>query len=217
MQAYSAIAAVVAVCSLFALQHSLLVTDWAKALARRALGEAFVRAYYRLGFSIISLAALTAFVLAYLSIPDITLWEPPLWLTVALRLGQLGAVIFAVRSFTAVGLWEFTGLSQASRHIRGSELQGDPEGIAQKGLVTAGAYGHIRHPLYLAGILVFSFSPEFTRNHITLVICADIYFVIGALIEERRLIAHFGDEYRRYMAEVPRFIPSLRKAARRKA
>jgi protein-S-isoprenylcysteine O-methyltransferase Ste14 len=36
----------------------------------------------------------------------------------------------------------------------------------------------------------------------------DAYFVFGALIEERRNIRRFGEEYRRYMKEVPLLMPS---------
>ena len=209
------IAAVAAVCALFALQHSLLVTDRAKAYARRAFGEVFVRAYYRFGFTLISLAAVALAIYAYMSLPDVTLWEPPLWVVIAMRVGQVAATVFAVRSFTTASLWEFIGLMQAWRHIMGRDLTGDIEGLAMEGLVTDGSYRYVRHPLYLAGILIISLSPEFTRNQIALALCADIYFIAGALIEERRLLAHFGEDYRRYMAEVPRFIPSLRRAAKR--
>ncbi len=214
MSRAASIAAVVALCALFALQHSLLVTDQAKALARRALGWAFVRAYYRLGFTLVSLASLAAFAFAFMMVPDAVLWSPPLWLVAIMRLGQLGAAIFAVRSFTAVSLWEFIGLRQAWSVLRGGRPAGDVEGLAMRGLVTSGSYRYVRHPLYLAGILVFTLNPEFTLNRVTLAACADIYFIAGAMIEEKRLLARFGNEYRRYMAIVPRFIPSLKRAER---
>lgn len=206
-----AIAVVTIVCVLFALQHSLLVTDWAKERARRLFGETFVRAYYRLGFTLISTMATVLAAYVYVSLPDETLWIPPWWVKVLMYLGQAAAMIFAVRSLNTVRFGEFSGLAQAWRHLRHGQVGGDVEGIGMTGLVKAGSYRYVRHPLYLAGILIITLSPEFTRNHIVLVMCGDAYFIAGALIEERRLIAHFGDEYRTYMKEVPRFIPSLRR------
>ena len=213
----SSLSAVIAICALFALQHSLLVTDRAKALARRALGEEFVRAYYRIGFTLVSLAALAVFAFVFVMVPDTTLWSPPIWLVVIMRLGQAGAAVFAIKSFTTVSLWEFIGLRQAWSALRGDMPAGDIEGLAMKGLVTDGSYRYVRHPLYLAGILIFTLNPEFTLNRITLAACADMYFIAGAMIEEKRLLARFGEDYRRYMNNVPRFIPSLRRVVRRSA
>lgn len=81
------------------------------------------------------------------------------------------------------------------------------EGITQTRLVKSGVYGIVRHPLYLAGIVVMTFSPTLTRNRITVSILADLYFVFGAFIEERRYIRYFGREYLDYMKEVPRLLP----------
>lgn len=206
-----AIGIVIIVCVLFALQHSLLVTDWAKERARKLFGDSFVRAYYRLFFTLISTAATLLAAYVYVSLPDLTLLVAPMWVKVLMYAGQLGALIFAVRSLNTVRFGEFSGLAQAWRHLRHGQVGGDLEGIGMTGLVKAGSYRYVRHPLYLAGILIITLSPEFTRNHIVLVICADTYFIAGALIEERRLIAHFGDEYCVYMKEVPRFIPRLRR------
>lgn len=200
--------AVIGICTLFALQHSILVSDWAKNLARGVFGEARVRAGYRLVFTIISIVTTALAIYAYSTLPNMTLWQPPVWLKLAMGIGQVGAAWYMFRSFTAVGLWEFTGLKQA---FGKEQVSGDIEGLALKGLVTDGSYRYVRHPLYLASILLITLSPDFTRNHLVLVICADAYLIIGALIEEQRLIAHFGDEYRQYMKRVPRFIPKLRK------
>jgi protein-S-isoprenylcysteine O-methyltransferase Ste14 len=38
-----------------------------------------------------------------------------------------------------------------------------------------------------------------------------IYLYVGSIFEERRLIAEFGDDYRKYQQQVPRFIPWPRR------
>jgi protein-S-isoprenylcysteine O-methyltransferase Ste14 len=72
-----------------------------------------------------------------------------------------------------------------------------------------GVYGIVRHPLYLAGIIVFTFNPHVTINSLTTAVLADLYFLFGMVIEERRLVEIFGDEYRKYRERVPRMIPRL--------
>ena len=38
-----------------------------------------------------------------------------------------------------------------------------------------------------------------------------LYLVIGAHVEERRLVMHFGESYNEYRRRVPMFIPRFRK------
>lgn len=78
-------------------------------------------------------------------------------------------------------------------------------------LVKTGLYGYIRHPLYLSifllgtgivikqtGILQISFG---------IINLVAIY--LTARIEEKEMIAKFGDEYRIYMQDTRMFIPFL--------
>ena len=65
------------------------------------------------------------------------------------------------------------------------EIKGDAEGITQTRLVKTGVYSLVRHPLYLAGIIIFTFEPNITRNWLAVSILADIYFIFGAFMEEK--------------------------------
>jgi protein-S-isoprenylcysteine O-methyltransferase Ste14 len=75
-------------------------------------------------------------------------------------------------------------------------------------LVTTGIYHYIRHPLYI-GIFLFYIGGEL------LVQSYLVYIYMFALLgankqakwEEKLLIEHFGDQYRRYMKRTKRFIP----------
>jgi protein-S-isoprenylcysteine O-methyltransferase Ste14 len=81
-------------------------------------------------------------------------------------------------------------------------------------LVTGGWYAVVRHPLYLFSILFLVLNPVMTGQWLLLTILSTIYFVIGALIEEKRLVRLFGDEYRRYQREVPFIIPCPKRLRR---
>jgi protein-S-isoprenylcysteine O-methyltransferase Ste14 len=76
-------------------------------------------------------------------------------------------------------------------------------------LVKSGLYGYIRHPLYLSvflfGIGVMFKDPQTIQLILGAIILVAIYFT--ARIEEKEMIAKFGDEYRKYMTETKMFIP----------
>ena len=78
-------------------------------------------------------------------------------------------------------------------------------------LVKSGLYGYVRHPLYLSvflfGIGVMFKDPMQTQLILGAVLLVAIYFT--ARIEEKEMIAKFGDEYRKYMKETKMFIPYI--------
>jgi protein-S-isoprenylcysteine O-methyltransferase Ste14 len=127
---------------------------------------------------------------------------------------QAAGLVVGLLSFNAVNFLEFVGAAQAWRYVTRRQVAGDMEGITGQRLVKTGMYAVVRHPLYLAGIMIFTFEPNITRNWLAVSALADAYFIYGAFVEERRLIGRFGDEYRRYMKEVPRFLPRLGRPRR---
>jgi protein-S-isoprenylcysteine O-methyltransferase Ste14 len=79
-------------------------------------------------------------------------------------------------------------------------------------LATTGPYAKVRHPQYIGFVLImFSFLLQWPTL-ITLVMFPILVFMYAQLAksEERDTLAQFGDAYRRYMDEVPAFIPRLR-------
>jgi protein-S-isoprenylcysteine O-methyltransferase Ste14 len=104
---------------------------------------------------------------------------------------------------------EFMGFRQVWRYIARRETEGNIEGLTERELVRTGVYGIVRHPMYLSGLVIFTFSPIITVNGLTITVLADIYFLFGVFIEEQRFLRSFGDEYREYMKQVPRLIPKF--------
>jgi protein-S-isoprenylcysteine O-methyltransferase Ste14 len=80
-------------------------------------------------------------------------------------------------------------------------------------LATTGAYGYVRHPQYMAFILImFGFLLQWpTLLTLAMFPVLTVMYVRLAKSEERDAIAEFGDAYRRYMAEVPGWFPSPRR------
>ncbi|HEX6961740.1 MAG TPA: isoprenylcysteine carboxylmethyltransferase family protein [Lacipirellula sp.] len=71
-------------------------------------------------------------------------------------------------------------------------------------------YSRVRHPLYIGWGLAFWAAPTMTAGHLLFASVLTVYMGLATLVEERDLIAHFGEQYLLYRRSVPRFIPRLR-------
>ena len=83
-----------------------------------------------------------------------------------------------------------------------------------KCLVRHGVYSYVRHPRYAA--IVFLVYPAFgllAHSYLCLIstIAAYVIFRLSAVLEERKLIQVFGQDYKDYMKETPGFIPKLHR------
>ena len=84
----------------------------------------------------------------------------------------------------------------------------DPAGHESR-LVVEGVYARIRHPRYVQlGVTFLAYA--LFANYVTCYVAVGLALggvrVVVAL-EERELVARFGDEYRQYMQTTPRFVP----------
>lgn len=209
------VAATVIIVGAFAVVHSLFVTDAAKRKAVAVFGPRAVQGLYRFGFTCMSVLTATLASVLIAGLPDRTLGVLPWPAKIVFHCLQAVGVLVAVSAFRVMKFLEFVGISQCLAFLRGQAIPGDIEGISQGGLLTRGVYGVMRHPLYGAGILIFTFNVHITTNALTVSLLADIYFLLGSLLEHRRLKRHFGRAYEEYAEDVPAFIPSIRRLVRR--
>lgn len=79
-------------------------------------------------------------------------------------------------------------------------------------LVVKGPYRWVRHPFYDAVALLLIGVSLVAANWFMLVTggVAFTLLAVRSLREEDRLVARFGDDYRRYMARTNRFVPTVR-------
>lgn len=188
--------------------HSLLASHRVKALACR-LGGRLARRYYRLAFNVIGVVSFVPVLALVALLPDQTLYAVPAPWSYLMRAGQVLAVLGLGAALLQTNLGAFAGLSQA---LGRDDSLCHPDAHAQGGgLVTGGFYRWIRHPLYSFGLLFIWLTPVLTWNVLALNLGITAYILIGAKLEERKLLVEFKPEYQEYMAKTPMLVPGRRE------
>ena len=84
--------------------------------------------------------------------------------------------------------------------------------IGHKRLTTTGPYEFVRNPLYIGNIILcvsgVIVSELLWLIPITLFGCLGVYSIV-IRYEEEHLLKKYGDAYRRYLSEVPRWFPKI--------
>ena len=120
--------------------------------------------------------------------------EVDFWIGLAAGLIGLGLAVWTVRLLVRQG--------------EGTPAPWDPP---QK-LVVAGPYRHVRNPM-ITSVLLMLFGESLIFQSSPLAAWLIVFFVVNGvyfpLSEEKGLEQRFGDDYRRYKQNVPRWLPRL--------
>jgi methanethiol S-methyltransferase len=196
----------------FGLLHSLLASLAAKQRARRVAGLRLADGLYRLAFNFVAaVSLLPPFALVAL-LPDRALYALPWPLLLVTVPVQLATVAGMAVSLIRVDLPRFLGLRQLGRLLNGEPDPRDPPR-----LVTTGLHAWTRHPLYTLSLIFIWLSPVMTVNLLALNVGITLYFWIGSVFEERKLLAEFGEAYREHQRRTPRLLPWPRPRRRHEA
>ncbi|MGY3618553.1 methanethiol S-methyltransferase [Bradyrhizobium sp. USDA 10063] len=182
--------------SLFALQHSVMARRTFKQWWTRFIPKAIERSVY----VFLSSLALLLLVWQWRPIPA-TIWSvvDPTAATALTALSLFGWLIALFASFQ-INHFELFGLQQVIANRTVSTV-GDAR------FKTPFLYRLVRHPLYLGFIIAFWSTPTMTAGHLLFAAVTTAYIFIGASLEERDLIALFGDQYRQYRQRVAMLVP----------
>jgi protein-S-isoprenylcysteine O-methyltransferase Ste14 len=184
------------VLGLFAIQHSVMARPAFKRWWTRFVPQSMERSTYVL---VASLLLILIFV-TWQPIPAV-IWSTQsrnvaivLWILYA-----LGWLIVLMSTFL-ISHFELFGLTQAWRALRNAPT---PDG----GFTVKFLYKFVRHPLMLGFVIAFWSTPLMTAGHLLFAILTTGYILVGIQLEERDLVAHFGETYLRYRARVPMLFP----------
>ena len=178
--------------------HSALISIPVTGYLKKKLGDGF--RFYRLFYNVFSLVTLIPVLLYSISIRQeaIFRWEGPLAIARYLLLAvSIGLFLIGGRNYS---LLQFLGIAQLRAGGGNRSLSGYGH------FVVSGIHRVIRHPWYLAGLLIV-WARDLGFSSILNNLVIDSYFVIGAILEERKLVLEFGETYRQYQLQVSRFFP----------
>lgn len=181
-------------CTLHSALISITVTDFLK----RALGDKY--RFYRLFFNTVSLVTLIPVVYYSISIRQAPVfrWEGHLVIVKYLLLvTSISLFIAGARHYSMLQLLGIRQIKTGRANPTLSEYDT---------FDTSGILGAVRHPWYTAGIIVV-WARDMSLSTFLVNIIINAYFVIGTILEEKKLLLEFGEKYREYRKNVSMFIP----------
>ncbi len=181
---------------LFFLQHSGMVRRSFRARLAAVIPQRHQGAVYAIASGVA--LALVAVLWQHTGTHLLALGGPLPW--VARALAVLAFALFVGSAIALGPLFDPLGLGPIRAH-----LHGIPE--RPPSFVVKGPYRWVRHPLYSCVLVLLWCGPEVTADRLLLDVLWSAWICVATVLEERDLVADFGDAYREYRRAVPMLVP----------
>lgn len=180
--------------------HSALISISVTSWFRTVLPSSY--RFYRLFFNIFSIITLIPLVVyshsARFNSEPLFTWSGH-WRILQYCLVGLAAVL-VVAGARHYSMLQFLGILQIRKESAHSAMSGSGDFDA------TGVLGLVRHPWYVA-VFILLWTSDLNGAAITVNLVLSAYIIVGTLLEERKLVIEFGEEYRHYQDRVSMFIP----------
>jgi protein-S-isoprenylcysteine O-methyltransferase Ste14 len=180
----------------FVVQHTIMARPRFKSWFTKFVPEAMERSV----FVLLASGILAGTYLFWQPLPEVV-WsvENSIVANGLIGLSMIGWVIVFASSFM-VSHFDLFGVRQVLTNAAGRDYR--PIAFRLVGL-----YKLVRHPLMLGFLIAFWATPVMTVGHLFFAIMTTGYIVFGTWIEERDLVAAFGENYLEYRRKVRGLIP----------
>jgi protein-S-isoprenylcysteine O-methyltransferase Ste14 len=180
---------------LFFLQHSAMIRRGSRAFLARILPRHYIDAVFSLTSSVVLIGV-------------IVLWQTsPTMITELDGLARWAArgVFIMGLAGTVWGALTFKSLDPFGNKAIRDHLKGRP--AREIGFQAKGPYLWVRHPLYLFQLMMIWSCPDLTMDRLLFNLLWTAWIYVGTVLEERDLVADFGQDYRNYQKQVPMLVP----------
>ncbi len=192
---WTAVTANVALFTVFALHHSVFARTGIKAAISTRVSPPLERATYVWIASLLFLFTLWA----WAPVSGLT-WQvtgAAAWLLYA---GWLAGLLLTAVASSALDPLDLAGVRQVFGHAPPGDMT----------LSTTGAYGLVRHPIYLGWVLLVWSVPIMTGTRLVFAAISTLYLVVAIPLEERQMRRTLGPAYDTYARAVRwRMIPGV--------
>jgi protein-S-isoprenylcysteine O-methyltransferase Ste14 len=179
----------------FFIQHSVML----RRSFRRWLAE-FIRAEYHGALFTIASGVVLLILVAFWQKSACVLAAPQGIIRWMMRAVFILAILGCYWGFRALGSFDGFGLSPILNNLRGKAPPSMP-------FIVRGPYRWVRHPLYFFCLLLIWSCPYLSLDRLLYNVLWSTWILVGSVLEERDLVADFGESYRYYQRKVPMLIP----------
>jgi len=178
--------------------HSLLISKQAHKIAERFLGKN--SGTYRVLYVLFSIITLMPVLLFQFSLQQKIVLESGIFIHLAqcilllygMVMFYLGARVYNMSFFLGITQWH-----NARKNTKSAPLPFHTDGVL----------AYVRHPWYSGGIAFIWGFGTISDIYLLTRIILTAYFIIGSVLEERRLVGELGDQYSSYRRKVPMLLP----------